>query len=69
MPTQQDWNRYLLRFEELREHPLAVSWIKRRALVSGNDESSKRGREHVVRRLVQSKLRWKDRSIVAREGL
>jgi len=26
---QQDWNRYLLRFEELRELPLAVSWIKR----------------------------------------
>ena len=29
MPTQKDWNTYLLRFEELREHPVAVTWIKR----------------------------------------
>lgn len=27
MPTQQDWNTYLLRFEELREHPVAVTWL------------------------------------------
>jgi hypothetical protein len=29
MPTQQDWNMYLVRFEELREHPVAFAWTKR----------------------------------------
>jgi Domain of unknown function (DUF4861) len=29
MPTQENWNTYLLRFEELQEHPVAVTWIKR----------------------------------------
>ena len=29
MPTQEDWNAYLIRFEELREHPVAVTWTKR----------------------------------------
>ncbi len=29
VPTQEDWNMYLLRFEELQEHPVAVTWIKR----------------------------------------
>ena len=29
MPTQDDWNTYLLRFEELQEHPVAVTWTKR----------------------------------------
>ena len=29
MPTPEDWNRYLLRFEELQEHPVAATWIKR----------------------------------------
>jgi hypothetical protein len=29
MPTPEDWNKYLLRFEELQEHPVAVTWIKR----------------------------------------
>ena len=26
MPTQEDWNAYLIRFEELQEHPVAFSW-------------------------------------------
>jgi Domain of unknown function (DUF4861) len=29
MPTPEDWNTYLLRFEELQEHPIAVTWTKR----------------------------------------
>jgi hypothetical protein len=29
MPTQEDWNMYLVRFEELREHPVAFTWSKR----------------------------------------
>jgi hypothetical protein len=29
MPTQADWNEYLVRFQELREHPIAFAWIKR----------------------------------------
>ena len=29
MPTPEDWNKYLLRFEELQEHPVAATWIKR----------------------------------------
>jgi hypothetical protein len=29
MPTQKDWNMYLVRFEELREHPVAFTWTKR----------------------------------------
>jgi hypothetical protein len=29
MPTQEDWNLYLVRFEELREHPVAFAWTKR----------------------------------------
>jgi hypothetical protein len=29
MPTQQDWNLYLVRFEQLREHPVAFAWTKR----------------------------------------
>ena len=29
MPTPEDWNAYLIRFEELREHPVAVTWTKR----------------------------------------
>jgi hypothetical protein len=29
MPTQEDWNMYLVRFEELREHPVAFTWTKR----------------------------------------
>jgi len=29
MPTQEDWSNYLVRFEELHEHPVAVTWIKR----------------------------------------
>jgi len=29
MPTQQDWNAYLIRFEELQKHPVAVTWVKR----------------------------------------
>jgi Domain of unknown function (DUF4861) len=28
MPTQEDWNVYLIRFGELREHPVAFTWIK-----------------------------------------
>jgi Domain of unknown function (DUF4861) len=29
MPTQEDWNNYLIRFQELREHPVAITWTKR----------------------------------------
>jgi hypothetical protein len=29
MPTQADWNTYLLRFQKLREHPVALIWTKR----------------------------------------
>jgi hypothetical protein len=29
MPTQADWNTYLIRFQELREHPVAFSWTRR----------------------------------------
>jgi Domain of unknown function (DUF4861) len=29
MPTQEDWNTYLVRFEEAREHPVALTWIKK----------------------------------------
>jgi Domain of unknown function (DUF4861) len=29
MPTQDDWNTYLVRFEELHEHPIAFTWIRR----------------------------------------
>jgi hypothetical protein len=29
MPTQEDWNAYLIRFEELQKHPAAVTWIRR----------------------------------------
>jgi hypothetical protein len=29
MPTQEDWNTYLVRFEELQEHPIAFIWTKR----------------------------------------
>ena len=29
MPTPKDWNTYLVRFEELQEHPVALTWIKR----------------------------------------
>jgi hypothetical protein len=28
MPTQADWNTYLIRFQELREHPVALTWIR-----------------------------------------
>lgn len=28
MPTPEDWNAYLIRFEELQEHPVAVTWTK-----------------------------------------
>jgi hypothetical protein len=28
MPTQADWNDYLVRFQELQEHPIAFAWIK-----------------------------------------
>jgi hypothetical protein len=29
MPTQEDWNMYLVRFEELREHSVTFTWTKR----------------------------------------
>jgi hypothetical protein len=29
MPTQEDWNTYLVRFEELQEHPVTFTWTKR----------------------------------------
>jgi hypothetical protein len=29
MPTQADWNAYLVRFEELRERPIAFTWVER----------------------------------------
>ena len=29
MPTPEDWSAYLIRFEELQEHPVAVTWTKR----------------------------------------
>jgi hypothetical protein len=29
MLAPEDWNAYLVRFEELQEHPVAVTWIKR----------------------------------------
>ena len=29
MPTQDDWNTYLERFQQLREHPIAVTWMRR----------------------------------------
>jgi Domain of unknown function (DUF4861) len=29
MPTEADWNSYLTRFQELYEHPVAFSWIRR----------------------------------------
>jgi hypothetical protein len=29
MPTQADWNTYLLRFQKLHEHPVALIWTKR----------------------------------------
>jgi unsaturated rhamnogalacturonyl hydrolase len=29
MPTQADWNDYLVRFQELQEHPIAFAWAKR----------------------------------------
>ena len=29
MPTQVDWNTYLVRFQELQEHPIAFTWIRR----------------------------------------
>lgn len=28
-PTQDDWNTYLVRFQELHEHPIAFTWIPR----------------------------------------
>jgi len=28
MATQEDWNMYLVRFEELQEHPVAFTWTK-----------------------------------------
>jgi unsaturated rhamnogalacturonyl hydrolase len=28
-PTQEDWNAYLIRFEELQKHPVAGTWVKR----------------------------------------
>jgi hypothetical protein len=28
MPTQEDWNTYLVRFEELQEHPIVFIWTK-----------------------------------------
>jgi hypothetical protein len=29
MPTEQDWNAYLVRFLEMREHPIALSWSEK----------------------------------------
>jgi hypothetical protein len=29
MPTREDWNMHLVRFEELHEHPIALTWSKR----------------------------------------
>jgi hypothetical protein len=29
MPKQADWNDYLVRFQELQEHPIAFAWTKR----------------------------------------
>jgi hypothetical protein len=29
MPTQADWTTYLVRFQELREHPVTFTWIRR----------------------------------------
>jgi hypothetical protein len=29
MPIQADWNDYLVRFQELQEHPIAFAWINR----------------------------------------
>jgi hypothetical protein len=29
MPTEADWNTYLIRFQELHEHPIAFTWIRR----------------------------------------
>lgn len=29
MPTQVDWNTYLVRFQELQEHPITFTWIRR----------------------------------------
>lgn len=29
MPTQADWNAYLVRFQQLRESPIAITWSKR----------------------------------------
>jgi hypothetical protein len=29
MPTQADWNDYLVRFQELQEHPIVFAWTKR----------------------------------------
>lgn len=29
MPTPADWNAYLLRFQELHQHPVAFTWITR----------------------------------------
>jgi Domain of unknown function (DUF4861) len=29
MPTQADWNTYLVRFQELHQHPVAFTWIRR----------------------------------------
>lgn len=29
MPTPEDWNMYLVRFEEMQEHPVASHWTKR----------------------------------------
>jgi hypothetical protein len=28
MPTQADWNAYLLKFQELHQHPVAITWTK-----------------------------------------
>jgi hypothetical protein len=28
MPTQEDWNKYLLRFLELQQHPVAFAWLE-----------------------------------------
>jgi hypothetical protein len=29
MPTQADWNTYLIRFQELHDHPVAFTWTRR----------------------------------------
>jgi uncharacterized protein DUF4861 len=29
MPTQDEWNTYLVRFQQLQEHPIAFTWMRR----------------------------------------